>query len=148
MQRSPWRVTSILLLLLLAVFVPLVLSGYSEWKKASVTKTYAEAAIHYKNAAQRIPWHSELYELAGHEYYYAKEYPKADTVYQKAFQRGSLSPVGWVAWGDVLYLDGDAGRATQIWEQALAQKNPSEDLYSRLAKVYKEQGNYSKAAEN
>src|ERR1041384_1129983 len=147
MQRSSLRVVSILLLLVLAIFVPLVLSGYSEWKKASTSKSYEEAASHYKNAAQRIPWHADLYELAGHEYYYAKEYPKADTVYQKAFQRGSLSSVGWVAWGDVLYLNGDAGHATQIWERGLAQKNASEDLYSRLAKVYKEQGNYSKAAE-
>lgn len=147
MQRSPLRVISILLLLVLAIFVPLILSGYSEWKKASTSKSYEEAANHYKNAAQRIPWQSDLYELAGHEYYYAKEYPQANAVYQKAFQRGSLSSVGWVAWGDVLYLNGDAGRATQIWERGLAQKNPSEDLYSRLAKVYKENGNYSKAAE-
>ena len=147
MQRSSWRVISILLLLVLAIFVPLVVSGYSEWKKASISKSYEEAGNHYKNAAQRIPWHADLYELAGHEYYYAKEYPQADAVYQKAFQRGSLSPVGWVAWGDVLYLNGDTGHATQVWERGLAQKNPSENLYSRLAKVYKEQGNYSKAAE-
>jgi tetratricopeptide (TPR) repeat protein len=147
MQRSPWRVISVLLLLVLAIFVPLVLSGYSEWKKASISKSYAEAGDHYKNAAQRIPWHADLYEIAGHEYYYAKEYPLANAVYQKAFQRGSLSAAGWVAWGDVLYLNGDAAHATQIWEQGLAQKDPSENLYSRLAKVYKEQRNYSKAAE-
>lgn len=147
MQRSTLRVISILLLLLLAIFVPLVLSGYSEWKKASTSKSYEEAANHYKNAAQRILWRADLYELAGHEYYYAKEYSQADAVYQKAFQRSSLSAVGWVAWGDVLYLNGDAGRATQIWERGLEQKKPSENLYSRLAKVYKEQGNYSKAAD-
>jgi tetratricopeptide (TPR) repeat protein len=147
MQRSSVRVISILLLLVLAIFVPLVLSGYSEWKQASTSKSYEEAASHYKNAAQRIPWHADLYELAGHEYYYAKEYSQADAVYQKAFQRGSLSSVGWVAWGDVLYLNGDAGHATEIWEQGLVQKDPSENLYSRLAKVYKEQGNYSRAAE-
>ncbi len=147
MQRSPLRVISILLLLVLAIFVPLVLSGYSEWHKASTAKSYQEAGDHYKVAAQRIPWRADLYELAGHEYYYAKEYPQADAVYQKAFQRGALSPVGWVAWGDVIYLNGDAKHATQIWERGLEQKNPSENLYSRLAKVYKEQGNYSRAAE-
>ncbi len=127
--------------------MPLVLSGYSEWKKASATKTYDEAALHYKNAAQRIPWHAELYELAGHEYYYAKEYSQADAVYQKAFQRNALSSAGWVAWGDVIYLNGDSKRATRIWEQALAQRNPSENLYSRLAQVYKENKDYSRAAE-
>jgi tetratricopeptide (TPR) repeat protein len=44
-------------------------------------------------------------------------------------------------------LNGDVGHATEIWEQGLVQKDPSENLYSRLAKVYKEQGNYSRAAE-
>src|SRR5512133_3932244 len=147
MQRSSLRVISILLLLVLAIFVPFVLSGYSEWKKASTSKSYEEAASHYKNAARRIPWHAELYELAGHEYYYAKEYSQADAVYQKAYAWDALSPAGWVAWGDVLYLNGDSRRATQIWEQALQEKNPSEHIYSRLAQIYKENKDYSKAAE-
>jgi tetratricopeptide (TPR) repeat protein len=147
MQRGPLRVISILFLLALAIFVPLVSSGYSEWKKAATSKSYDDAARHYKNAAQRIPWHAELYELAGHEFYYAKEYSQADAVYQKAFQWNVLSPAGWVAWGDVLYLNGDKGRATQIWERALQEKNPSEHIYSRLAQVYQENKNYSKAAE-
>ncbi len=147
MQRNTWRVISILLLLALAIVVPLVSSGYSEWTKATNAHSYTEAARHYKNAAQRILWHADLYELSGHEYYYAKEYSQADAMYQKAFQRNALSSMGWVAWGDVIYLNGDPKRATQIWEQALAQKNPSENLYSRLAQVYKEKREYSKAAQ-
>ncbi len=147
MQRNPWRVAVTLALLALAIFLPLVSSGYSEWKKASTAHGYVDAAQHYKNAAQRIPWHADLYELSGHEYYYAKEYSQADIVYQKAFQRNALSSQGWVAWGDVIYLNGDPQRAAQIWEQALQQKNPSENLYSRLSQVYKENGDYSKAAQ-
>ena len=146
MQRSSLRLAAILLMLALAIFVPLMLSGYSEWKKASTAQGYHEAAEHYRSAAQRLPWQADLYELSGHEYYYAKEYEQADAVYQKAFQRKALSPAGWVAWGDVVYLAGDTPRATRIWEQALEQKNPSENLYSRLSKVYKDHGDYSKAA--
>ena len=147
MQRSSLRVGSILILLVLAIFVPLIISGYSEWKQASKAPSYMEAALHYKNAARRIPWRANLYELAGHEYYYAKEYTQADAVYLKAYERHALSQDGWVAWGDVVYLAGDPQRATKIWEQGLAQKNPSANLYSRLSKVYQEQSDYSKAAE-
>jgi protein O-GlcNAc transferase len=147
MQRSSLRVVAVLVLLLLAIFVPLLTSGYSEWKKASTAQGYHAAAEHYRSAAQRLPWRADLYELAGHEYYYAKEYPQADAVYQKAVQRHVLSPDGWVAWGDVVFLAGDTQRATQIWEQALEQQNPSEKLYSRLSKVYKDNGEYSRAAE-
>jgi hypothetical protein len=55
---------------------------------------------------------------------------QADAVYQKAFHRHGLSAEGWVAWGDVNYLMEDPGRATEIWEQALDQKNPSSALLS------------------
>lgn len=147
MQRSPFQVVAILLLLALVIFVPLVVSGYSELQQASIAHTYVEAASHFRNAAQRIPWRADLYELAGHEYYYAKEYAQAESAYRKAFDRHALSADGWVAWGDVVFLSGDTKRGTQIWEQALGQKDPSGNLYSRLAQVYKDNGDYSKAAE-
>lgn len=147
MQHSSLRAALILLLLAIAIFMPLVLSGYSELKQASTAQNYVDAARHFRNAAQRIPWRADLYELAGHEYYYAKDYAQADSAYQKAFNHHALSPDGWVAWGDVIYLNGDTQRGIQIWEQALEQKAPSENLYSRLAQVYKDRGDYSKSAQ-
>ncbi len=147
MPRNTIRVFFVLALLALAVFVPIVSSGYSELQKASVAGSYVEAAQHYRNAAQHIPWRADLYELSGHAYYYAKDYVQADAVYQKAFSRHALSAAGWVAWGDVNYLNNDPKRAAQIWEQALGQKNPSDDLYSRLAEIYQADGEPSKAAE-
>lgn len=146
MQRSNWRVVPVLVLLVTAVWAPFIASGYYELEKASSASTYIDIARHYRNAAQRIPWRADLYELAGHAYYYAKDYSQAEAVYQKAYRWNALSPDGWVAWGDVLYLNGDADRATRIWEQALEQEDPSENLYSRLSQVYKENGDYSKAA--
>jgi tetratricopeptide (TPR) repeat protein len=137
----------VLLLIGLAIFVPLVFSGYSELKKASLSNSYAEAAQHYQNAALRIPWRADLYELAGHHYYYAKEYVKADAAYQKAFARENFSAEGWVAWGDVNYLNHNPGRALEIWEQALERENPSNHLYSRLAEIYQSNGDPSIAAE-
>ncbi len=141
------RISLILLLIFLAIFVPFLLSGYAELEKASTSTSYLEAAEHYYKAAQRLPWRPDLYELAGHAYYHAKEYAQADVAYQEAFGRQAFSPAGWVAWGDVNYLRDDTQRATEIWEQALEQENPSEHLYSRLAEIYQTQGEISKAVQ-
>ena len=147
MRRTILRNSLILFSILLAVFVPFVLSGYSELKKATISSSYGEVAKHYRNAAQRIPWRGDLYELSGHAFYYAKDYVQADAAYQKAFDRHAFSPQGWVAWGDVNYLNKDPQRAAEIWEQALEQKNPSDQLYSRLAEIYQSNGEFSKAAD-
>jgi tetratricopeptide (TPR) repeat protein len=147
MQRNTLRVIPVLAILTLAVLTPLISSGYSELKKASASTTYSEAAAHYWNAAQRIPWRADLYELSGHASYYAAQYSRAEAAYQRAFQRNALSPDGWVAWGDVIYLNNEPQRAAQIWEQALAHDDPSENLYSRLSQVYKQNGDYGRAAQ-
>ncbi len=145
--RNIVRISLILLAILLAIFAPLIVSGYSELKKATTASSYREAAEHYRNAAQRIPWRGDLYELSGHAFYYEKDYAQADAAYQQAFYHRAFSPEGWVAWGDVNYLSKDPQRATEIWEQALEQKNPSDQLYSRLAEIYQSNGEISKAAD-
>ena len=81
-MRNLFRTLPILLLLTLAVLVPVVLSGYRELRQAPEAQSYLEAAHHYQRAAQRIPWRADLYELAGHEYYYAQEYALAEAAYQ------------------------------------------------------------------
>jgi len=144
---SPLRNALILITILLAIFVPFVSSGYSELQKAETASTHLEAAEHYQAAAQRIPWRADVYELAGHHFYYAEEYEKADSAYQTALKKNALSPEGWVAWGDVTYLRGDAKRAAEIWEQGIEQQNPSDKLYSRLAQTYQDDKEYSKAAQ-
>ena len=147
MTRTVVRVFPVLALMLLAIFAPFVSSGYSELKAASTASSYKDAAEHYQNAAQRIPWRADLYELSGHAYYYAKDYAQADAAYQKAFSFHALSPEGWVAWGDVNYLNNNPQRATEIWEQANEQGNISDGLYSRLAQIFQAKGEFSKAAE-
>jgi len=147
MPRNTLRAASILILLSLAAFAPVIFSGYSELEKATTSNSYIEVAGHYQTAARRIPWRADLYELSGHAYYYAKEYPLADAAYRKALQRNALSPEGWVAWGDVNYLNNDPQRAAEIWQEGLGQQNPSANLYSRLAQSYQEQEEYAKAAD-
>jgi tetratricopeptide (TPR) repeat protein len=145
-SRDAVRLSLILTIILFAVFVPLTISGYAELERARASSTYVEAAEHYRNAAQRIPWRADLYELSGHTFYHAKDYASADAVYQKAFEHGVLSPEGWVAWGDVHYLQDDPRRAAEIWEQALEREDPSTQLYSRLAEIYQSRGDLAKAA--
>lgn len=144
--RNLLRLLLVFVVLLLALVLPRVFSGYAELKKASASTSYSETAQHYQNAAQRLPWRADLYELSGHAYYHARDYAKADAAYRTALEHDTLSPEGWVAWGDVHYLEGDPQRAAEIWEQALEQANPSKHLYSRLAEVYQSEGNFDKAA--
>ncbi|HKJ37699.1 MAG TPA: tetratricopeptide repeat protein [Anaerolineales bacterium] len=146
-MRERLRTGLILLVIFLAVSVPFISSGYSEITEAESASTHLQAAEHYKAAAIRLPWRPDLYELAGHHLYYAEEYAQADAAYQKAFNGRTLSPDGWVAWGDVVYLNGDPEHAAELWVQGLEQPNPSEKLYSRLAQTYQENKDYSKAAQ-
>jgi len=147
MYRNALRVVFVLSLLLLAIFIPVVSSGYFELEQVSTASSYIEMAEHYGSAARRIPWRADLYELAGHAYYHAKEYSLADVAYQNAFQSNVLSPKGWVAWGDVNYLNADPERASEVWTQALERENPSDQLYSRLSQIYDENADYPKAAQ-
>jgi tetratricopeptide (TPR) repeat protein len=147
MYRNALRVILVLFLLLLSMLVPVVSSGYSELKQASTSSSYTEMAEHYGSAARRMPWRADLYELAGHAYYHAKEYALADAAYQKAFESNVLSPEGWVAWGDVHYLNADPQRAFDVWAQALEQEDPSDQLYSRLSQIYDEKADYPRAAQ-
>jgi tetratricopeptide (TPR) repeat protein len=146
-MRSLIRNVLLLLSILLAVCVPFIWSGYAELDKGSTAPSNLEAAEHYLAAARRLPWRPGLYELAGHYFYHAEEYDLADAAYEKALKRRALSPEGWVAWGDVAFLNGETDRASELWEQGLAQPNPSDKLYSRLAEMYRQDGEYSKAAE-
>jgi tetratricopeptide (TPR) repeat protein len=130
-----------------AIFIPVVSSGYFELERAPASSSYIEMAEHYASAARRIPWRRDLYELAGHAYYHAKEFSLADAAYQRAFQDSGLSPEGWVAWGDVNYLNADPGRASEVWAQALEGENPSDQLYSRLSQIYDENADYPRAAQ-
>lgn len=146
MRRGVLRTFFILLLILLAAAAPVILSGYSELKQANEGDSYADVAEHYVRAAQRLPWRADLYELAGHAYFHAGEYVRADGMYRIAFEKNALSPEGWAAWGDVNYLNGNAARALEIWNRALEREEFSSGLFLRLAQAAQEQGDYADAA--
>ena len=53
--RDAFRVIFVLSLLLLAIFIPVVSSGYFELERAPTSSSYIEMAEHYASAAWRIP---------------------------------------------------------------------------------------------
>jgi tetratricopeptide (TPR) repeat protein len=147
MSRTVLRVLASIALILLVIYAIFVLSGYYELQKAASSRSYAEVARYYHNAAQRIPWRADLYGLSGHAYYNAKDYVQADALYQEALARHALSPEGWVAWGDVNYLNQNPQRAAEIWKKALEESDASDQLYSRLARLYQSGGDLVRATE-
>ncbi len=147
MGRTSLRVIVILLLLLVAVVAPVLVEGYSELNKAAASDSYPAIAEHYLRAAQRLPWRADLYELAGHAFFHAGEYARADEVYRSAFEKNVLTPEGWAAWGDVNYLNDNPTQAVEIWNRGLQQKEFSDGLYQRLAYAFQEQGDFPKAAD-
>lgn len=137
-----------MLLLLLAAFIAsLILNGYAELRQVNASSSYNEIAEHYLRAAQRLPWRADLYELSGHAYFHAKEYARANDMYQIALEKNALSPAGWMAWGDVNYLNGNKPRALELWKQALEQDEFSNEIYLRLAQAAREDEDYAAAVQ-
>lgn len=147
MSRTNLRITLILLSLLIAVAIPILVDGNSEIRKAAEATSYPEMAEHYARAAQRLPWRTDLYELAGHAYFHDGNFAQANAMYRIAHQKNALTPAGWAAWGDVNFLNEDPSRAIEIWEQGLEQAEFLPGLYQRLAYAVQEQGEFSLAAE-
>jgi tetratricopeptide (TPR) repeat protein len=147
MSRTGSRVIAILLLLLLAVVIPIVTDGYAEIGNAVKADDYSEKAAHYLNAAHKLPWRADLYELAGHAYFHEGDYATAEVTYRRANERNALSPEGWAAWGDVRFLNDDANGAIEVWTQGLQQTDFLPGLYQRLSYAMETQGDFPRAVE-
>ena len=145
-MRNSFRTALVLIIVLSSVCIPFFRSGYAEIEMAQTADSNLNAANHYIRAAVRLPWRPDLYEKAGNNFYAAQEYAQADSAYQKASRRNALSAEGWSAWGNVIYLNGDTKRAAQIWEQGLELPDASIRLYSSLADIYQNDGDYETAA--
>jgi hypothetical protein len=68
MRNRRWFLLLFMTLLVSAVFLPFILSGYSEITKAEQAYTkgdYKQATVSYVRAAHLLPWRNDLYEMAG-----------------------------------------------------------------------------------
>ena len=147
MSRTGLRIILILLTLLIAVAIPILADGNSEIRKAAEAESYPEMAEHYVRAARRLPWRTDLYELAGHAYFHDRDFAQADAMYGIAHEKNALTPAGWAAWGDVNFLNEEPSRAIEIWKQGLEQAEFLPGLYQRLAYAVQDQGGSALGAE-
>ncbi len=130
-----------IVVLLAAIILPIVFTGYSAARRAEgefAAQDYASAAESFEQAARLLIWRDNLWERAG----IAAALNKNPTQAIDYFQHTSaLSEEGWVWLGSSYLYLGDLDSAVTAFEQGL-QFYDSPDLYSLLALTYRQQKNW------
>ncbi len=143
------RQVSILLFLLLLAGVPRPLAGWIELQRAS---NYLEGGNSSRGgaalalAAARIPGRNDLWGRAGQAALQAGELEQALARFGEGEKHAALSATDWLAYGDTYLAVGDTDSAVSAWETSI-QSEPSAAAYLRLAKVRRDQGEFSGAIE-
>jgi len=136
----------VLLAILIAVFAPIVYTGYADMgsaQSAEAQSSFKEAAQKYESAARRLFWRNDLWEQAGLSAYHGQSMSEAIRLLEIARQKNSISDKGWYALGLAYWLDKDHKTALSIW-QAGARLNPNyAPMYDRLSIAYHENGDYA-----
>jgi len=105
------------------------------------------ASDHLEQAAQHMPQHAELWELAGRQALLAGDAQVAiRNLAQVPLERLSLQ--GRLDLGDAYLQTGNLGAAIQVWQSAASAGNASPDLYQRLWQAHLTAGDYLNAIEN
>ena len=117
------RVVLILLALLAATIVPVVISGYADWRRAETNTAGHAPGIYvahvYEGAARKLPWQPGLWDLAAS--WYARDGDCQDAVpaFEIAKARGSLSAKGWALYGFCYDEEGQYQAAWDTWTEGL-----------------------------
>jgi tetratricopeptide (TPR) repeat protein len=139
----------ILVALLTLILTPRPIAGYLNLAQAEIHSnehfTSLDVARYYASAAERIPWRPDLYERTGFTFKNGDEYSMAEKFFRLALQHHAISPDGWLAWGDAIYMQGDVPGAIAIWIEALEQNKPDPFVHAYLARGHEEMGNYADA---
>ena len=143
--RNYLLVFLVLLVLFIAVFAPIVYTGYADLRSAqsaAAQSKFSEAAQKYESAARRLFWRNDLWEQAGLSAYRAQSMNEAIRLLEIARQKNSLSDKGWYALGLAYWTNKDHKTALSIW-QAGAKLDPNyAPMYDRLSIAYHENGDY------
>ncbi len=129
------------------IFIPRTLTGELDQQHARrfvSAGLYIEASSAYESAAQRLPWQTGLWQQAGQAALASGDVKAALIFFQNAVDKNSLSPDGWIAFGDAYQELSDISMAVRAWEHAL----PSIGAYQRLAHAYRASGDFSACIEN
>lgn len=140
MQRNSnaLRPLVILAAVALLVTVPILLSGLVEVRRGYADREigqHASAAEHLRHGAQRLPWRTDLWELAGIEALAAGRPEEAIPMLERAPVRGAE---GQVALALAYMQTGNLDAARDAYEDALL-KGATVEVYSGLATIYRMQ---------
>jgi tetratricopeptide (TPR) repeat protein len=131
-----------LTVLLAAVFLPVVFSGYAALNHAQAefaAQNYASAAESYKQAAQLLPWRDDVWEKAGIAAALNQKPIEAIGYFKRA---STLTQDGWMWLGASHLSLGDLDSAITTFKQGL-QLYDSRDMYGLLASAYRQQKDWA-----
>ena len=132
----------IIVVLLAAVFLPVVCMGYVSLDRAesqSAAQDYAPAAESYEHAARLLPWRDGLWEKAGIAAARSGDETKAIDFLKRAPR---LSAEGWMWLGYSHYAVGDFPSSIHALEESL-KLDPQLFTYELLALIYRSQKNWT-----
>lgn len=138
MSNKKWFHLLIITVLLAAVFLPILFTGYSTIDRAEAefaAKNYSSAAQQYQQAVRLLPWRSDLWEKAGISAFANGNFSDAINFLIRA---PKLSEQGWVVLGHSCVNTNDLPSALRAYQQGL-QFYDSAYLYAGLAFIFREQ---------
>ncbi len=135
----------VLLIVFIAVFAPIVYTGYADLRSAqsaAAQSKFSDAAQKYESAARRLFWQNDLWEQAGLSAYRAQSMNEAIRLLEIARQKNSLSDKGWYALGLAYWTNKDHKTALSIWQEGAKLDPNYAPIYDRLSIAYHENGDY------
>jgi len=146
MRARYLSIIGVLLLILAAVFSPIVYSGYNDLHSAQTAlagKKYDDAARLFESAATHLVWRDDLWEQAGFAKYRGGNTDETIRLLEIARNKKSLSSQAWETLGIAYWNSNEHQMALTIWQEG-SQADPSDVvLYDRLATAYHENGDYA-----
>ncbi len=134
MRTQKWFFPALLAGLFIAIFLPLLFTGYSNIKQAEIAlaqKDYKTAAYSYERAARLFLWRADLWEKAALAASKDDNCSTAITFFTKAPE---LSEEGWLSFGYCYYRNGNLQLAQETFEAGLRLYS-SPSFYEGLALI-------------
>lgn len=142
MFNKKYSVIYIGIVILAAVAIPILITGYASIQRADdefAAQNYASAVQNYKQAARLLPWRNDLWEKTGVAAYADEDYANAIIFLNRAPR---LTEQGWVALGNSYSNTGNIPSALRAYQNGL-QVYDSPSLYAGLAYAHRGQKNWS-----
>ncbi len=126
--------------LLLAVFTPVVITGYSELQRAEVAAeagNFQQAAYSYERAARLFIWQPELWEMAGRISFANQDIRGAIRQFENARKKNGLSDAGWKDFGLAYVRLSEPELALLAWKEGFQRFPADRQFYSYFSMAYR-----------